>query len=94
MTPDLINAARLIAVLATGSDVAPVVQRIETGREPLEELPIQAVRPLNGELKWYLDAEACGVNGAETDADVSVSRVPLIKTPDGLPPPKPLSAPV
>ena len=35
MTPGLINAARFIAVLATGSDVAAVVQRIETGREPL-----------------------------------------------------------
>jgi 6-phosphogluconolactonase len=67
MTPALISAARFVAVLAIGSDVASVVKRIETGREPLEELPIQAVRPLNGELKWYLDARACGIEGADTD---------------------------
>ncbi|MCH8166210.1 MAG: 6-phosphogluconolactonase [Planctomycetes bacterium] len=61
MTFPLINAARMIAVLVTGSAKAPTIQRAATGEESSEELPIKGVRPVAGELKWYLDAEAASV---------------------------------
>lgn len=60
MTFPLINAARFIAVLITGQKKADMVNRVATGDDPVAELPIKGLRPLNGELKWYLDAAACG----------------------------------
>jgi 6-phosphogluconolactonase len=65
MTYPLINAARFIAVLATGSAKAPMIQRLAAGRDTYEQIPIKGIKPLNGELKWYLDAEACGVEALE-----------------------------
>ena len=59
MTFVLLNSARLIAVLATGRTKAAIVKRVAGGHDSMDELPIKGVRPLNGELKWYLDAEAC-----------------------------------
>lgn len=61
MTYPLINSARFIAVLVTGASKAAAIRRIALGRETVQELPIAGVRPLNGELRWYLDAAACGV---------------------------------
>ena len=34
-----------------------------SGGETTETLPVLGVRPINGELKWYFDAEACGRAG-------------------------------
>ncbi len=60
MTFPLINAARMVTVLVTGSAKAPMIQRLVSGHETVDELPIKGVLPVQGELKWYLDAEACG----------------------------------
>ncbi len=60
MTFPLINAARFIAVLITGEKKAAMVRRVAVGDDPISELPIKGLQPINGELKWYLDAEACG----------------------------------
>ena len=60
MTFPLINAARMIAVLVTGSAKAPMIERLASGHESLDELPIKGVLPAQGELKWFLDAQACG----------------------------------
>lgn len=58
----LINASRFIGVLVTGKSkrttVAAVVGRAGDARAA-EELPVLGVRPLGGELRWYLDYEAC-----------------------------------
>jgi 6-phosphogluconolactonase len=62
MTYSMINAARFVCVLITGSPKAGMIARVATGRESCEEIPILGVRPLNGELRWYLDGEACGVS--------------------------------
>lgn len=59
MTYPLINGARVIAVLVSGAAKAPMLRRVASGRESREELPIKGVRPLKGELKWFIDAEAC-----------------------------------
>ncbi len=59
MTYPLINGARVIAVLVSGSAKAPMLRRVASGRESREELPIKGVRPRKGELKWFIDADAC-----------------------------------
>ena len=64
MTLPLINAARMVAILVTGSEKAETISRIAQGDAPMEALPITGVRPAHGELKWFLDAAAC----AETPA--------------------------
>ncbi|MHC4989886.1 MAG: 6-phosphogluconolactonase, partial [Planctomycetota bacterium] len=63
MTAALINAARFIAVVACGSAQADAVGRLVAGGEPRQALPVAGIAPLKGQLKWYLDAEACGVEG-------------------------------
>ena len=60
MTFPVINAARMVAVLVTGSGKAPMIQRLASGHETVDDLPIKGVLPVQGELKWFLDAEACG----------------------------------
>jgi 6-phosphogluconolactonase len=65
MTFPLLNASRFIAVLATGAKKASMIQRIATGDDSIADLPIKGIQPINGELKWYLDAAACG----ETEPD-------------------------
>jgi 6-phosphogluconolactonase len=62
MTYPLINAARVVAVMVTGPTKAEAVQRLAGGRESREALPIKGVRPVNGVLKWFLDAEACAAS--------------------------------
>lgn len=64
MTFPLINASRFVAVLVTGKSKAAMIQRLCSGDDPVDELPIKGVAPLNGELKWYLDAQACGIDVA------------------------------
>jgi 6-phosphogluconolactonase len=66
MTYPLINAARVVAVLVTGSQKAQTLQRVSGGDDSREALPIKGVRPVNGELKWFLDAEACTAGPAPT----------------------------
>lgn len=60
LTAPFMNAARFIAVLVTGSEKAEAVQRLASGRETSDEMPIKGIAPMNGALKWYLDGPACG----------------------------------
>lgn len=67
MTLPLINAARFVAVLVTGAKKRETIARVQRAfeREPapsdaaVNDLPVLGVRPLAGELRWYLDADAC-----------------------------------
>jgi len=56
LTFPFINAARFVAVFVTGEANAAVVRELAAGEAG--GMPI-AVAPINGELKWYLDADAC-----------------------------------
>jgi len=60
MTFPLLNSARLMGVLITGGKKAAMLQRVATGDDAVIDLPIKGLRPIEGELKWYLDAAACG----------------------------------
>ena len=54
-TPPLLNAARNILFLVTGSDKADALQAVLEGTYQPEEYPAQIVRPPNGEVVWMLD---------------------------------------
>lgn len=59
MTYRLINASRFIAVMVTGAAKREAVRRVCARAGTPADLPILGVRPTGGELRWYLDAEAC-----------------------------------
>lgn len=59
MTADFINTARFVAVLATGEHKRPALARVVSRCESPEALPILGIRPVAGELRWYLDRTAC-----------------------------------
>lgn len=60
LTFPAINTARFVAVLVVGRDKAAMIDRVASGEETAETLPIKGIDPVNGELRWYLDAPACG----------------------------------
>jgi len=60
MTYPLINGSRFIAVLVTGASKAEALQRVADASESKLDVPIKGIEPVSGELRWYLDAEACG----------------------------------
>ncbi len=63
MTYALINAARFVAVMVCGAGKVGTVARVALGNADRHAMPILGVRPLAGELKWYLDADAVGAAG-------------------------------
>ena len=63
LTPAVINAARFVAVLATGPGREEAVSRAGTGSGD----PIHAIRPVGGEMTWYVDLAACGAQDNSTD---------------------------
>lgn len=60
MTYPLINGARFVAFMVTGRSKAAMLQRLAQRTEAVSELPALGIAPHSGELRWYLDAEACG----------------------------------
>ena len=59
MTFPLINSARVVAILVTGASKADAISRIAMGGTSVEQMPVTGVCPEQGQLKWFLDAEAC-----------------------------------
>jgi 6-phosphogluconolactonase len=57
-TPPLLNAAKNVLFLVTGSDKADALQAVLEGEYQPEEYPAQIVRPTNGEVVWMLDKAA------------------------------------
>ena len=63
MTYPLINNARQIAFFVLGAGKAEMIQRVATGRDSYEEIPVKAIAPSNGLLTWYLDTASAGGAG-------------------------------
>lgn len=59
MTYPLINASRFIAVLVTGENKREKLAALRDARNSVSELPISGIKPIGGELRWYMDAAAC-----------------------------------
>ncbi|HKV01852.1 MAG TPA: 6-phosphogluconolactonase [Ktedonobacteraceae bacterium] len=57
-TPLLLNAARNILFLVTGSDKADALHAVLEGPYQPDEYPAQIVRPPNGEVVWMVDTAA------------------------------------
>lgn len=55
MLPGLINAARFVAVVASGPERAPDVRTAADD----ETAPVRRIAPVQGELRWYVDQDAC-----------------------------------
>jgi len=54
-TPPLLDAARNVLFLVTGSDKADALRAVLEGEYQPDEYPAQIVRPTNGEVVWMLD---------------------------------------
>lgn len=58
MTFAAINAARDVVFLVSGSEKANAVAEVLEGRSRSDDLPAQRVKPVNGNLFWFLDNAA------------------------------------
>jgi len=62
MTLLLLNAARRVVFLVTGTEKADAVRRICAG----DDLPALRIAPTDGDVVWMIDRDAAGAS--ETDA--------------------------
>lgn len=58
MTPVILNAARQVVFLVSGTEKAAMLQRVLEGPYQPVVLPSQIIKPVCGELHWLLDAPA------------------------------------
>ena len=58
LTGNLINNSSNISIIAAGSKKSQIVSDVLNEHESKEIFPIQYIRPLHGEIKWFLDTEA------------------------------------
>lgn len=62
LTMPFLNAARFVAVYAVGESAAADLARLDRRRgEAPTDMPAAHLKPLAGELRWYLDRAACGL---------------------------------
>lgn len=64
MTLPLINNARNIMFLVSGSEKAVTLRNVLQGERQPIELPAQSVEPVNGELEWFIDEAAAEFLGS------------------------------
>jgi 6-phosphogluconolactonase len=65
LTLPVLNAAREVAFLISGTDKAPALKEVLEGSAPGDQYPAKLVRPVDGKLLWLLDrAAASGLAGA------------------------------
>ena len=58
LTSPVVNAAARVAFLVSGSDKAEALQHVVAGKYDPPKFPAQIIRPLNGELYWFVDKAA------------------------------------
>ncbi len=59
MTFPLLNRARTLAVLVTGEKKRNTIARVARREGGVQDLPVLGLQPVAGELRWYLDEDAC-----------------------------------
>jgi 6-phosphogluconolactonase len=58
LTPPVINAARQVTFLVSGSAKAETLRRVLAGPQQPHLLPAQIIKPRSGSLLWLLDSDA------------------------------------
>ncbi|MGH9433201.1 MAG: 6-phosphogluconolactonase [Terriglobia bacterium] len=58
LTYPVLNAAAELVFLVAGADKAETLQKVLHGGDGAPQFPAQGIRPVNGQVRWYLDAEA------------------------------------
>jgi 6-phosphogluconolactonase len=58
LTPPVVNSAARIAYLVGGSDKIDALQHVISGKYNPSGYPAQIIKPLNGELHWFVDKAA------------------------------------
>jgi 6-phosphogluconolactonase len=58
LTAPLLNLAALVLFMVTGSAKAKVLKTIMGGGAEHPMLPAQLIRPLSGDLRWFVDRKA------------------------------------
>jgi len=61
LTLPVLNHARQIAVVATGSGKAAAMARVRGMNVSKPLLPIQQIHPQEGEVRWFMDSAAAGL---------------------------------
>lgn len=65
LTVPVLNAARVVLFMVTGTDKAQVIHEVLLGPEQDSKFPAQLVQPASGNLHWFLDKQA----GAELPSE-------------------------
>lgn len=58
LTFPVLNAAASVIFIVAGADKAEIVRQVMDASTPADRFPVQRIRPLNGEVTWYLDEDA------------------------------------
>ena len=61
MTLSLLNKAKTIAVLVVGNQKQNVVKEISSGEVDIWNYPVTGIHPDTGDMTWYIDNEALGL---------------------------------
>jgi 6-phosphogluconolactonase len=58
LTPVILNQAAEILFLVSGKEKAAILKRVLYGARETDELPAQSIAPVDGRLRWLVDAAA------------------------------------
>ncbi len=58
LMPEIVNRASNIVFLVEGAKKAEILKKVMNGNYNPLRLPAQIIKPVNGELHWFLDEEA------------------------------------
>ena len=58
LTPAVLNNAACVLFLVTGEDKAETLEQVLNGDCPPARFPVQLIRPVHGELFWFVDQAA------------------------------------
>jgi 6-phosphogluconolactonase len=58
MNYELINSAQRVSFVVVGSKKAGMVASVLSGESETQKLPAARIQPFDGEIEWYLDADA------------------------------------
>lgn len=61
MTAPVVNAAKYVAFMAVGSGKAETLKSVLEGETNLDKFPSQIIKPVTGELHWFVDEAAAAL---------------------------------